>query len=145
MGFPHSLKTDEVALYVLENFEWYCRKVVFHPLPLPSDYRDLCPDFDLAVARKATQDFDLPVILQVVSLVMLLNDAVKLGVLCRWMIGIMESALKELRWSTFQAWVVHNRSNILRALRLEADSYQEEEEDSRSGEASLLPSDDGDE
>ncbi|KAJ8441254.1 LOW QUALITY PROTEIN: hypothetical protein Cgig2_000627 [Carnegiea gigantea] len=41
---------------------------------------------------------------EVVLLAMLLNDIVKLGVLCGWMIGIMESAFKKLQWSTFQAW-----------------------------------------
>ncbi|KAJ8434358.1 hypothetical protein Cgig2_031604 [Carnegiea gigantea] len=96
LGFPCLLETDEIALYVLENFEWYRRKVAFHPLPLPSDYGDLCSNFDLAVAEEAARDFDLSVILQ----------------------------------------VGHNRSNILRACRLEAGSDQEEEEDSGSGEAS---------
>ncbi|KAJ8443306.1 hypothetical protein Cgig2_015784 [Carnegiea gigantea] len=60
MGFPCSLKTDKMALYVLENFEWYHREVAFPPLPLPSDYKDLCLDFDLAVAEGAAQDFGLP-------------------------------------------------------------------------------------
>ncbi|KAJ8433689.1 hypothetical protein Cgig2_030076 [Carnegiea gigantea] len=41
---------------------------------------------------------------QAVFLAMLLNDIVKLGFLRGWMIGIMELALKELRWSTFKAW-----------------------------------------
>jgi len=81
---------------------------------------------------------------QVVFLAMLLNDAVRLGVLRGWMIGIMESTLKELLWSTFRAWVGHNGSNILRARCPKADNDQEEkQEDSESGDASPLPSDDG--
>ncbi|KAJ8446296.1 hypothetical protein Cgig2_005827 [Carnegiea gigantea] len=67
---------------------------------------------------------------QVVFLAMLLNDAMKLGMLCRWMIGVMESALKELQWSTFQAWVDHNRDRILEACPQEADSDRDEEESS---------------
>ena len=59
---------------------------------------------------------------------MLLNDAMKLGILHGWMIGVMESAFKELRWSTFQAWVGHNRGRILEARRQEALSDLEEEE-----------------
>lgn len=42
-----------MALYVLENFEWYWREVAFPPLPLPTDYQDLCPDFDLAKVEEA--------------------------------------------------------------------------------------------
>jgi len=101
MGFPHSLKTDKIALYPLENFEWYRREVIFPPLILPSDHEDLCSEFDLATAEEAARDFGLLEMPQVVFLAILLNDAVKLGVLCGWMIGIMELALKELRWSTF--------------------------------------------
>ena len=52
MGFPCSLTTDEMALYVLDNFEWYRREVVFPPRPLPYDYEELCPDFNLTVAKE---------------------------------------------------------------------------------------------
>ncbi|KAJ8438645.1 hypothetical protein Cgig2_016391 [Carnegiea gigantea] len=121
-GFPRSLKTDEMALYVLKNFEWYRKEVAFPPLLLPSDYEDLYPDFDLAVAEEIARDFDVPEIPQVVFLAMLLNNTVKLGILCR--------------------------SNILRLRHPEADNDQqeeEEEEDSGSGKASLFPSDDDNE
>ena len=57
---------------------------------------------------------------------MLLNNVVKLGVLHKWMIDIMESALKELRWSTFEEWGRHNKDNILRAHHSEANNDQEE-------------------
>ncbi|KAJ8444463.1 hypothetical protein Cgig2_024027 [Carnegiea gigantea] len=143
MVFPRTLNVDEMALYILENFEWYWREVVFPPLPFPYDYKDLCLDFDLATAEGAARDFLLPKMAQVVFLEMLLNDAVKLGVLRRWMIDIMESALKELRWSTFEEWLWCNRDNILRAHRLEIDSNQEEDLESSNG--SPLPSDDSNE
>jgi len=97
------LTTDELTLYVPGNFEWCRKEVAFPPLPLPSDYKDLCTGFDLAMAKQYAQDYDLDETSQVVFLAMLLNDAVKLGVLYGWLIGIMESALKELRWSIFQA------------------------------------------
>ncbi|KAJ8422193.1 hypothetical protein Cgig2_011945 [Carnegiea gigantea] len=145
MVFPHSLKTNAISLYILEKFEWYRRGVAFPPLPLPSDYEDLCSDFNLAATEEAARDFELPEIPQVVFLAMLLNDAVTLGILCGWMIDIMESTLKELWRRTFQVWVGRNRSNILRACYPKADSNQEKEEDSGSDEASPLPSDEGDE
>jgi len=96
MGFPCSLKTDKMALYVLEKFDWYCREVAFPPLPLPSDYKDLCPDFDLATTKETTRDFEVAEVPQVVFVAMLLNDAVKLSILHGWMTGMMESALTEL-------------------------------------------------
>ncbi|KAJ8433286.1 hypothetical protein Cgig2_014195 [Carnegiea gigantea] len=84
MGFPCSLMMDEIAPYVLGNFKWYHREVAVPPLPLPSDYKDLCSSFDLAVAEEYAHNYDLPETPQ---------------------IGIMEPALKKLQWSTFQAWV----------------------------------------
>ncbi|KAJ8422576.1 hypothetical protein Cgig2_027657 [Carnegiea gigantea] len=48
----------------------------------------------------------------------------------------MESTLKELRRSTFQAWVGCNRGRILEAHRQEADNDQDKEESSGSDGAS---------
>jgi len=42
------------------NFDWYCMEVAFPPLPLLSNYEDLCPGFDLDVAEGYAQDCDLP-------------------------------------------------------------------------------------
>ncbi|KAJ8432298.1 hypothetical protein Cgig2_019227 [Carnegiea gigantea] len=86
---------DKMALYILENFEWYWREVVFPPLPLPYNYRDLFLKFDLVAVEEATGDFHLPQIPQVVFCAMLPNGAMKLGVLHGWMTDMMESALKE--------------------------------------------------
>ena len=61
------------------------------------------------------------------------------------MIGVMESVLTELRWSTFWAWVGRNRDRILEAWYEEADSDQDEEESSGSDGASFSPSDAGEE
>ncbi|KAJ8444842.1 hypothetical protein Cgig2_008899 [Carnegiea gigantea] len=135
MGFPHSLTTDEMALYILGNFKWYRREVAFPPGPLPYHYEELCPDFDLAVAKEYAQHFE------VVFLVMLLNDAIKLGVLPEWMIAIIESALKELRWNAFQARMGRNRGRIKEARRQKAHGDSEEEKSSRSDSQTSLHSD----
>ena len=71
-------------------------EVGFPPIPLPSNYKGLCLDFDLAAAEEAVRDFELLEMPQVVFLLMILNDAIKLGILCGWMIGMLELALKEL-------------------------------------------------
>ena len=77
---------------------------MFPPEPLPYDYRELCPDSDLAMAEEYAQDYEVPELPQVVFIAMLLSDAVKLGVLSGWMNLVMESTLKELQWNAFQAW-----------------------------------------
>ncbi|KAJ8428755.1 hypothetical protein Cgig2_003069 [Carnegiea gigantea] len=100
MGFPRSLMMDEMALYILGNFKWYRREVVFPPLQLPSGYKELCLDFVLVEAEKYARNYEVPELPQVVFLEMLLNGAMKLSILCGWTIEIMESALTELRWST---------------------------------------------
>ncbi|KAJ8420581.1 hypothetical protein Cgig2_010236 [Carnegiea gigantea] len=98
-----------MALYILENFEWYRRNVVFRPGPLSYNYEELCPNFDLVVAEEHGQIYELPKLPQVVFMAMLLNNVVKLGVLSGRMITVMESILTELRWNAFQAWTGHNR------------------------------------
>jgi len=133
---------DEMALYVLENFDWYRRETTFSPLPLLYDYKDLCLDFDLATTEETIWDFYLPEIPQVVFFAMVLNDAVKIGVLHRWMITIIESALKELRWSIFEECLQCKSDDILEAHHSETDNNQEE--GSESGDASSLPNDNGD-
>ncbi|KAJ8431879.1 hypothetical protein Cgig2_001571 [Carnegiea gigantea] len=95
---------DEITLYILDNFEWYRREVVFPSRPLPYDYKELCSDFDLAVAKEYAQDYEVPELHQVLFMAMPLNDAVRLGMLSGWIIAVMDSALKELRWNAFQAW-----------------------------------------
>ncbi|KAJ8432190.1 hypothetical protein Cgig2_013732 [Carnegiea gigantea] len=134
MGFPRSLKTDKMALY-------YCREEAFPPRLLPFDYEELCSGFVLCEAEECAQDYKVPELPHVVFLAMLINDAVKLGILSGRIIGVMESALKELRWSTFQAWVGRNRGRILEAPRQKASSDSEEEESSGSDDQNPLYSD----
>ncbi|KAJ8430365.1 hypothetical protein Cgig2_007595 [Carnegiea gigantea] len=123
MGFPRSLTTDEMALYVLGNFEWYSREVTFPPFPLQSDYEELYSDFVLAAAEEYARDSKVPELPLVVFLAMLLNDTVKLGVLRGWMI---------------EAWVGRNRGRILEARRQEVLSNSEEEESSGSNDQTPL-------
>ncbi|KAJ8436130.1 hypothetical protein Cgig2_001157 [Carnegiea gigantea] len=132
-----------MALYVLGSFEWHRREVVFSLRHLPYDYEELCPSFDLVMAEEYAQDYEAPELPQVVFMVMLLNDAVKLAVLRGWMIVVMESALKELRWNAFQAWTGRNRGRIMEARRQEASSDSDKEESSGSDGQSLLLSDNG--
>ncbi|KAJ8426177.1 hypothetical protein Cgig2_021031 [Carnegiea gigantea] len=87
---PRSLTADEMA---------------FPPSLLPSNYEELCPDFVLAETKEYARDYEVPKLSQVIFLAMLLSNVVKLGVPHGWMIGVMESALKEL-----QSWHPYGRS-----------------------------------
>ncbi|KAJ8430171.1 hypothetical protein Cgig2_028057 [Carnegiea gigantea] len=127
-----------MALYILENFEYDWRDVAFPPLRLPDDYQYLCPNFDLTEAEEAARDFLLLKIPQFVFYVMVLNNVVKLGVLSGGIIEILESALVELRWSTFQKWVWCNKGNILRAHHLEPNTDREESSGTGDASSSLL-------
>ena len=53
MAFPRFLRTSEMTLYAVENFEWDWREATFQPLPLRDVYQDLFPDFDLGEAEEA--------------------------------------------------------------------------------------------
>ncbi|KAJ8432114.1 LOW QUALITY PROTEIN: hypothetical protein Cgig2_027302 [Carnegiea gigantea] len=92
MGFPRSLMTDVMALYVLGNFELYHRKVTF-PSASTIRLQKVMPILRFGYGRR---DYEVPKLPQGVFMAMLLNDAMKLGVLIGWMISVMESALKEL-------------------------------------------------
>ncbi|KAJ8435893.1 LOW QUALITY PROTEIN: hypothetical protein Cgig2_010926 [Carnegiea gigantea] len=129
-----------MALYMLGNFEWYRKEVVFPPRPLPSDYEELCPGFVLAAAEEYAWDYEVPELPYVVFLAMLLNDGVKLGILHGWMIGIMESALKRVAVEHLLG-MGRAQQRILEAHRQEASSDSEEEESSRSDDQTPISSD----
>jgi len=120
-------------------------KVVFPSGSLLYDYKELCTDFNLAVAEEYAQDYEVPDLPQVVFLAMLLNDAAKLGVLCGWMIVVMGLALKELRWNAFQVWIGHNRARIMEAHRQYPSNDLKEEESSESDDQAPLYNDDNEE
>ena len=69
----------------------------FSPLSLPKDFRTLCPDFDLAVAERATEFDELLELPQVIFHAMLLNKAGKLGVLHGPRLRSLEVALTDMR------------------------------------------------
>ena len=67
------------------------------------------------MAEEAARRFELPELPQVIFYAMLLNEAERLGVLYGQMLRVMESALTELHWSTFESWVWLNIDQIFEA------------------------------
>ncbi|KAJ8436372.1 hypothetical protein Cgig2_032193 [Carnegiea gigantea] len=59
--FPNFADTDQAADYVQDNFRWALRERSAPGLrPLSSDYRGLCPCFDLGVATRYAHDSHIP-------------------------------------------------------------------------------------
>ena len=87
-------------------------------------------------------DYEVPELPQVVFMEMLLNDAITLGVLSGWMILMIESAVKELRWNAFQVWPGCNRGKIMEGRRQEEYNASDEEVSSGSDDQTPLTSDD---
>ncbi|KAJ8438699.1 hypothetical protein Cgig2_011882 [Carnegiea gigantea] len=83
--------------------------------PLPYNYRELCPDFDLAVAEEYAQDYEVPKLPQATFYVMLLNDVVRLGIVSGFIAGYWKASLEGLRWKSFESWMYINRRGLLEA------------------------------
>jgi len=70
---------------VRESFIWRRRKATRPARPLPEDYHDICPRFSLPEVDGGAADFELPEMVQTTFYVMLLNEAIELGVVCDFM------------------------------------------------------------
>ena len=77
-------------------------RALHQPCPLPKDFHTLCPHFSLPKAEGVTVEFELPEMVQTTFYAMLLNEAVKLGVMHDFMAEGLKSALVGLRWSSFK-------------------------------------------
>ena len=53
------------------------------PRPLPSDYHNLCPRFDLEVARQYAHDSHLPEMVSIIFYTIVIDDVAELGLSCR--------------------------------------------------------------
>ncbi|KAJ8427243.1 hypothetical protein Cgig2_016935 [Carnegiea gigantea] len=83
MVFPDFLSTEQAVDYVRATFRWHLSEVSRPFRPLPENYHDLCPYFDLDMAEESTQDFLIPEITQAVFYTMVVNNAVELAVTSR--------------------------------------------------------------
>ena len=131
MAFPHSFRTKEVVEYVVCHFAWDQHKAAFPPSFLPKVFQALCPSYELTVVEEAAQDYELPELPHVISYVMLLNEAKRLGVLHGRALRTLKLALSELCGSTFESWVWLYGDRIFEAwLQIKG----EPEESSRAGQ-----------
>ena len=111
-----------MAEYVAHHFEWDRHRVAFPPSPLSKDFQALCQSYELAMVEEAAGCFGLLELPHVIFYAMLLNEAERLGVLHGRTLRAMESALTELRWSTFDSWVWLNGDRIIEArFRVKAE------------------------
>ena len=83
------------------------------PEPLPKNYHDLCPDFDLTVAEEAARNFRIPEMVQAVFYAMVVNEAFELDVLSRDMAEHLKLALEGLWWYIYEAWLQLDKHTFL--------------------------------
>ncbi|KAJ8434070.1 hypothetical protein Cgig2_007585 [Carnegiea gigantea] len=69
--------------FVLHHFSWDRRGKAFPSSPLPKNFRTLCSDFELVVAKQVAKNYGLPELPQVIFYAMLLYEAERPGVLDR--------------------------------------------------------------
>jgi len=111
MAFPPLYNTREMADYMRESFIWRWRGATCPPHPLPEDYCNLCPRFSLPKAERAAA------MVQATFYVMLLNDAIKLGIVRGFIANDLKSTLVGLRWTCFKPRMSLT-SHELREVRL---------------------------
>ncbi|KAJ8420923.1 hypothetical protein Cgig2_018954 [Carnegiea gigantea] len=92
------LRCTEMAVkYVRGTFRWPLREAsALRPNPLPADYHDLCPSFNLGVATQYAQNSNIPVMVQAIFYAMVVNDAVELGVTSRLSMECMMWVMQQL-------------------------------------------------
>ncbi|KAJ8434527.1 hypothetical protein Cgig2_030150 [Carnegiea gigantea] len=59
MAFPHSLDAKAMGEFVTRHFSWDRRGIAFPSSPLPKDFQNLCPGFELAVAEQAAEHYSM--------------------------------------------------------------------------------------
>ncbi|KAJ8429798.1 hypothetical protein Cgig2_015630 [Carnegiea gigantea] len=115
MAFPLFHNTMEMADFVRVSFRWRWRSTTCPRRPLLVDYQDLCPQFTLSDVERAALDFELPEIVQATFYAMLLNDAVKMGIVSNFPIIDLKLTLEGLRWTSFEAKLSRSSSDLREA------------------------------
>ncbi|KAJ8427499.1 hypothetical protein Cgig2_028170 [Carnegiea gigantea] len=75
-----------------ESLCW--RRATRPPRPLLNNYQDLCPCFSLPGAERAALDFELPEMVQAMFYIILLNDAIELGIVSGFLTDDLKSTLE---------------------------------------------------
>jgi len=105
MVFPNFLSTEQAADYVRETFKWHLRGTSPPPQPLPDNYHNLRPYFDLDMAKEFARDFRIPEMTQAILYAMVVNDALELGVVNRELAKHLKRSIKGLWWYMCEAWL----------------------------------------
>ncbi|KAJ8432305.1 hypothetical protein Cgig2_019234 [Carnegiea gigantea] len=110
------LKSALAAEYIRDHFRWSSRDPTDpSPRPLPSNYRGLCPRFDLEVARRYAHDSHIPEMASVIFYSMVIDDAAKLGFSRRLTMDVVMWAMRKLDWGPVEAWLRDNDQRLRRA------------------------------
>ncbi|KAJ8439296.1 hypothetical protein Cgig2_018073 [Carnegiea gigantea] len=117
--------TEEMALHILETFNWCLRRATRPRRPLLEDYHDLCLYFMLADAGKAACNFHIPDLAQAIFYAAVVNKALELGVFKGNLAEDLRSPLVGIRRFIVEAWPQVNRKDILVACRPRSAALRE--------------------
>ncbi|KAJ8432238.1 hypothetical protein Cgig2_007639 [Carnegiea gigantea] len=121
-----TLGTEQAAEYVRDHFRWTLTDPsVPSPWPLLSDYRDLCPRFDLGVAMRCARDSNIPEMVQTIFYAMVIDDTAEFGLSHRLTMDYFAHAahIPEMVQAIFYAMVINNAAK-LRILRKDTEECQ---------------------
>ena len=85
------------------------------PTPLSSDYRGLCPRFDLGVVTRYAHDSHIPEMLQAIFYAVLVDDVAELGLSRRLIMDCMMWAMQKLDWGPILSWLIDIDRRLRRA------------------------------
>ncbi|KAJ8427248.1 hypothetical protein Cgig2_023914 [Carnegiea gigantea] len=109
MVFSDFLSIKQAADYAKETFKGAVRT----PRSLPMSHYELCPHFNIAVAEEAARDFRIPEMIQGIFYAMVVNEALKLGVLSRDLAEHLKLCLEGLQWYMCKAWLQLDKLGLL--------------------------------
>jgi len=93
--FTNFANAEQAAAYVRDRFRWTSKDPSDPgPGPLPSNYHDLCPHFDLEVAGQYANESNLLDMVPAIFYAMVIDYATKLGLSCRLTMDVMIWAMK---------------------------------------------------
>ncbi|KAJ8445629.1 hypothetical protein Cgig2_018570 [Carnegiea gigantea] len=108
-SYVASSPAPQATKYVHDHFRWSLRDLTGPgPTLLPSDYHNLCPRFDLKVARRYAHDSHIPKMVLVIFYAMVIDYAAELGLSRRLTMDVVMWAMRKLGWGLVQAWLGDN-------------------------------------
>jgi len=128
-----------MADHIRETFKWHLRGASRPPRCFQRITGTYVRASFYLKREEATCDFDIPKMIHATFYVMVVNDALELGIMSKDMARALKSALAGLWWLIFESWLMINE-HALWSVQLRRQANQEV--DLSSGDTPPLSSDD---